>query len=588
MQDARNPANIGAHADKPWGSAMAAVKVKTTVLAGALVGSLWSVSALGQGADVILVNGKIVTLDASSSVANALAITGGNIAAVGADEAVRTLAGPKTQIVDLGGRMVVPGFIDSHIHAIRTALTFNIETDWSMIRSLDEGLRIISEAARAKPGAWIIVAGGWHEGQLKEQRGPTAEELAKAAPDNPVYVQHLYDYAVLSPKAMAALGIDGEVPPAGKLLRDSGGKLTGVVQGDLATFNRLFARISTVSFDGRVESTKAFFKAMNRVGLTGIIDAAGGGMPPENYFALFQVWKQKQLSVRVAYYVNGDKPTQEAKDLKLFFQGIPANFGDDRLKNLGIGEVVVWGMHDGPAGKQKTFTPKPGAADTLREIAGWAAERRLRIQIHASTDSAAGQILDIFEEANAKRPIGDLRWTIAHLEDASTRTLQRMKALNIGWAVQNRLYFDGDVWPKVMGADAARQAPPIAEGLKMGLVIAGGTDGPRMSPYNPFVTLEWLVTGRTVRGTPLRAKESSATREQALRIHTVNSAWMAGDDDKRGTLEVGKWADLAVLSADYFTVPEDEISKINVLLTLVDGKVEHAAGPFASLAGKRD
>ncbi|HWM82389.1 MAG TPA: amidohydrolase [Pseudolabrys sp.] len=563
---------------------MAGRHLKSIIALGALVlaGAMGGSPAWAQDADMVLVNGKIVTLDGSSTVAEALAIRDGNIAAVGNEAAVRKLSGTKTRVVDLGGRMIVPGLIDSHIHAIRTALTFGIETDWSSIGSLDEGLKIVADAARARPGAWIVVGGGWHEGQLKEHRGPTAAELAKAAPDNPVYVQHLYDYAVLSPRAMETLTIstDADIPPAGKLVRDANGQPTGVVHGDLATFSKLFARVSTVGFAGRVESTKAFFKAMNRVGLTGIIDAAGGGMPPQNYFPLFHVWQQHALSLRVAYYVNGATPTQEARDLKQFFQGIPANFGDDRLKILGIGEVVVWGMHDGPAGLRKIFTPKPGAVEALREIANWAAERRLRIQIHASSDSAAGQILDVFEEVNGKAPIGDLRWTIAHIENASAQTLNRMKALGIGWAIQDRLYFEGDVWPKVMGAEAAKQAPPIAEGLKAGVVIAGGTDGPRMSPYNPFVTLEWLVTGRTVRGTSLRAKEASATREQALRIHTVNSAWMAGDDDKRGTLEVGKWADLIVLSDDYFAVPENDISRIKVLLTLVGGKVEHAAEPF--------
>jgi predicted amidohydrolase YtcJ len=535
---------------------------------------------------MVLLNGKIVTLDAKSTVAEALAIERDKVIAVGSGEAIKKLAGPKTQVVDLGGRMVIPGLIDSHIHAIRTALTFGIETDWSAIRSLDEGLKIIAESAKKKPGAWIIVAGGWHEGQVKEHRGPTSAELASAAPDNPVYVQHLYDYAVLSPKAMETLGIDGEakVPPAGKLVRDQNNKLTGVVHGDLATFSNLFARVSGTGFSSEVESTKAFFKALSAVGVTGIIDGAGGGMPPKNYYPLFEVWRQHQLTVRVAYYINGSKPGQEVKDLKEYFQVIPTNFGDDMLKLVGIGEVVVWGMHDGPAGARKTFTPKPGAPETLREVAEWAAERKLRIQIHASSDNAASQVLDIFEAVNAKTPIGDLRWVIAHIDNASPGTLQRMKALGMGWAVQDRLYFEGDVWPRVMGAEEALQAPPLTEGLKIGIRIPGGTDGPRAAPYNPFYTLEWLVTGRTVRGTSMRAKQYSPTREQALRIHTIDSAWMAGDDDKRGSLEPGKWADLVVLSDDYFSVQDDRISDIKALMTLVGGKVVHSTG---ALLGSR-
>lgn len=559
------------------------VAVSAAMFASAVLGN----AAMAQNADMILVNGKIITQDEKSSIVAALAIQGGNIAAAGTDDAIRKLAGPKTVKVDLGGRTVIPGLIDSHMHGIRTALTFAVETDWSDIATLDEGLKIVSEAARSKPGAWIVVAGGWHEGQLKEQRGPTSAELAKAAPDNPVYVQHLYDYAVLNPKGMEQLEIDSDakVPPAGKLARDAEGRLTGVVRGDLVTFNRLFARVSKMTFEGKVESTKTFFKALNRVGLTGIVDAAGGGMSPQDYEPLFRIAKQQQLSMRVGFYLNSIKAGQEAADLKEIVKLLPAELGDDKLTFVGLGEVVVWGMHDGPAGLRKAFTPKPGAVDTLREIATWAAGQRLRMQIHASTDSSAGQILDIFEEVNAKTPIGELRWVIAHIENAAPQTLQRMKKLGMGWAVQDRLYFEGDVWPRVMGNDAAAQAPPISEGIKAGLVIAGGTDGPRLAPYNPFVTLEWLVTGKTVKGTSIRAKQYSATREQALRIHTFNSAWMAGDENKRGTLEAGKWADLVVLSDDYLTVPENSISKIKALLTVVGGKVEHATGPFSEMAG---
>jgi predicted amidohydrolase YtcJ len=367
-------------------------------------------------------------------------------------------------------------------------------------------------------------------------------------------------------------------------VKDSGGKPTGVIHGDLATFSNLFARVAPIGFGASVESTKAFFHALNAVGITGIIDAAGGGMPPNNYYPLFEVWRQRQLTVRVAYYVNGSRPGQELGDLQQYLQVVPPDFGDDMLKLSGVGEVVVWGMHDGPAGARKTFTPRPGAPDTLRQIAEWAAERKLRIHIHASSDHAASQVLDLFEAVNAKTPIKDLRWVIAHIDNASVAALERMKALGMGWGVQDRLYFEGDVWPRVMGADAARQAPPIAPGLKIGLRIPAGTDGPRAAPYNPFFTLEWLVTGRTVRGASMREPQYSPTREQALRMHTIDSAWMAGDDDRRGSLEPGKWADLVVLSDDYFAVPDDRISAIKALLTLVDGKVVHAAGPFAQTA----
>jgi predicted amidohydrolase YtcJ len=358
-----------------------------------------------------------------------------------------------------------------------------------------------------------------------------------------------------------------------------------VVRGDLLTFARLFARVSEVGFDGQVAGIRAFFKTLARVGVTGIVDAAGGGMLPHHYYPLYRVWRDGDLPVRVALYFNSQNPGQELADLQRFFQVLPGHFGDDRLRIIGVGELIVWGMHDGTAGRVKVFTPREGAAAATRQVAEWAAERRLGFQIHASSDSSASQILGIFEEVNAKVPIKNLRWAIAHIENASADTLARMQKLGVVWAVQDRLYFEGEVWPRLMGAEAAKRAPPIAEGLKAGVVVAGGTDGPRSAPYNPFVTLQWLVSGRNVTGNAYRAPDQSPSREQALRIHTVNSAYMAGDDHRRGTLEPGKWADVLVLSEDYFAVPEDAIARIRPLLTLVGGKVAHAEGPFAALAG---
>ncbi len=469
--------------------------------------------AAAQAPDMILVNGKVVTLDAGAKVVSAIAISGNLIAAVGDDASVRRLAGPSAVVVDLGGRTVVPGLIDSHIHALRSGLTYSIETDWSAISSLEEGLAAIAATARkAKPGQWIIVSGGWHENQLRERRGPTPAELAQAAPEHPAYVQHIYDYVVLNPKGIAALAItkDSKFPPGGKVELDAAGEPTGVIRGNLPSLTPLFARVAKPDAEAELAGTRAFFKTLAAVGMTGIIDAAGGGMLPQHYQPLFRLWERGELPIRVAFYLNGQRPGQEVTDVKQFFQLLPRNFGDDRLKVSGIGEIVVWGMHDGPAGTLTTFSPPAEARAALLEIASWAAERGQRVQIHASTNSSAGQILDVFEQVHAKTPIDGLRWVIAHIEDASKTTLQRMQRLGVGWAMQDRLLFVGDAWPKVMGMEAARRAPPFADAIAAGVVIAGGTDGPRSAPYSPFVTLQWMLTGKTITGTALRSHGAGA------------------------------------------------------------------------------
>jgi hypothetical protein len=550
----------------------------------AMVGST---AALAQAPDLVLYNGRIVTLDAKSTMATAIALSKGNITAVGNDRPIRNLATRATRSVDLGGRMVIPGLIDSHLHAIRAGVTHRSEVDWSTVKSLEEGLARIAASAKARPGQWVLVPGGWHETQMKEGRAPTSAELAKAGGDSPVYVQHMYDYAVLNPKAMAALGIDKEakIPPAGKVLLDDKGEPTGRIDGDLATLSALFGRTVKPDFAEQVEGTRAFFKHLASVGLTGVIDPAGGGMSPEAYQPLFQLWQKKELPLRVSFFFNG-RPGREFEDLKQYALMLPRDFGDDWMKALGLGEVMVWGFHDGALGRSPDFTPRPGAPETLKEIAAWAAGRGLRIQMHATMDKTATRILDIFEEVDAKSPIKDLRWVIAHLEDASPRSLDRMAKLGMGWLVQNRTYYEGDRWPKFVSADIVRRAPPVLEALQRGIAVGAGTDGTRVSTHAPFQTLQWMQDGKTAKGIPLRAKEHTPSREQALRMHTQGAAWFAGDETKRGSLEAGKWADLVVIDQDYFKVPEDRISTIKALLTIVGGKVSHATGPFANLAAR--
>ena len=530
-----------------------------------------------QTADIILLHGRILTLDERSSVREAMAVSEGRIAALGRSTEIMELAGRKTRVVDLRGRTVIPGLIDSHIHAIRAALSYSVEVNWIGSSSLEEALGRTREAARtAKPGDWLIVAGGWTPEQFREKRRPTQSELAAAAGEHPAYVQLFYGWALMTPAAFKALNIatDADVGPRGRLEEDADGKKTGGISGDTATITALFSRLPSPSFEQRVAGTRAFFRELNRLALTGVVDPGGFGMAPRDYQALFKLWQDKALTVRVVYTVFAQKRGSELEDYRNLTQLLPMGMGDEMLRFNGIGENVAWGMYN---------NDNPSEADKAQfyEIAKWAAERRMSLNMHWHNDRSVGQLLDIFERVDRESPIKGLRWAIAHLNDASAATLERMKALGVGWAMQDAMYFDGERFQKEKGAEAARRAPPLKTALRIGVNVGAGTDAHRVAPYNPFVALRWMLDGKTVAGTLLRGPEEAPTREEALRMYTLGSAWFARDEDKRGSLVVGKLADLAVLSKDYMKAPLEDVGRIESLLTMVGGKIVYAAGPYA-------
>ncbi len=535
-----------------------------------------SAVAYAQSADTVLINGKILTVDNQSSVREAIAIRGGRIQAVGTTADIRKLAGPSTRSIDLQGRTVIPGLIDSHLHAIRAALSFSTEVNWIGARSLREAWARIHEAARTmKPGAWLIVAGGWNVDQFQERRRPTQAELVAAAPDNPVYVQLGYGWAILTPAGLRALNIaaDADLPSGGKLEKDPAGKLTGGITGGQNAIIALFDRLPKPTFDQQVDGTKKFFRELNRLGLTGVVDPGGNNLLPSDYQALFQVWRQGQMTLRVAYSLCGNNAGAEFEEFKNLTQLLPMGFGDSMLKFNGLGERVTAAMNN---------NNRPSATDKEKyaQIAKWAAERGMSLTMHWANDASVGQLLDIFESVNKEVPIKDLRWSIAHLNDASEQSLQRMKALGIGWTVQDAMYFGGDQFRQTSGVEAARRAPPVVTGAKLGVAIGAGTDAHRVASYNPFTALQWFLDGKTVSGVAIRGPEETPSRIEALRLYTLGSAWFSFDETQRGSLEIGKLADLAVLSKDYMTVPVDQIGGIESLLTMVGGKIVYAAAPY--------
>ena len=553
-------------------------------LTGALLAiPLFAVAASAQPADTLLVNGKILTVDRAFSTREAVAIRDGRIVALGGNPEIRRLAGPLTRVIDLEGRTAIPGLIDSHLHAIRAALSFSTEVNWIGAATLTEAVARIHEAAQTKkPGSWLIVAGGWNVDQFRERRRPNQAELVAAAPGNPVYVQLGYGWAMLTPAAFQSLHItsDADLAAHGRLERDAAGKPTGAIIGGQDAIIALFDRLPKPTLAEQVEGTRKFFRELNRLALTGVVDPGGNNLAPDDYQALFQVWRQAEMTVRVAYTLCGLTPGAELDDYKSWTRLLPMGFGDDWLRFNGVGERITAAMNNNDR-------PTETDREKYYQIAQWAADRGLSLTMHWPRDASVGQLLDIFERVDRNTPIAPLRWSIAHLNDASPRTLERMKALGVGWTVQDAMYFGGAQFVEQAGAQAARRVPPVNTAQRIGVVIGAGTDAHRVASYNPFTALQWFLDGKTVAGVAIRGPEETPTRAEALRFYTLGSAWFSHDDGKRGSLEAGKLADLAVLSKDYMTVPVDKIGGIESLLTLVGGKIVYASAPFAAAGEAR-
>ncbi len=517
-----------------------------------------------QLADTILTNGKILTADARFSIQPALAIKDGKLIAVGSVEDVHSLASTDTKVIDLGGRTVIPGLIDSHMHAIRAALSFSTEVNWIGARTLKEALGRITAASHAMaPGSWLIVAGGWNVNQFEEKRRSTQAELIAAAPNNPVYVQLAYGWIMMTPRAYEALHM---TPTA-----------DGSITGSQSTITGVFDKLPKPTFEQQVDGTRKFFRELNRLGMTGVVDPQGNNMSPREYEALFKVWRDRQMTVRVAYTLS---PGDNFKEFQNQIAMLPMGFGDDMLRFNGLGESITAGMYN---------NERPTEADKQQyyEIVKWAAQRGLSLTQHWSRDASVGELLSVFERVNKEVPIAPLRWSIAHLNDASPETLRRMKALGVGWTVQDAMYFTGEQFRDQNGEAAVRRVPPVVTAREVGVAVGAGTDAHRVASYNPFTALQWFLDGKTVSGVALRGPEETPNREYALRLYTQGSAWFSHDEDNRGSLEVGKLADLAVLSKDYMTVPVDQVGGIESLLTMVGGKIVYAAGPYAGLDGVR-
>jgi predicted amidohydrolase YtcJ len=513
----------------------------------------------------------------------------GSFAAVGGDAEIRALAGARTRMIDLHARLVLPGLIDNHLHMIRGGLNFNLELRWDGVRSLAEAMHMLRrQVTITPPPQWIRVVGGFTEHQFAEKRLPTIAELNAVAPETPVFLLHLYDRAILNGAALRAVGYTKSTPepPGGRLERDRAGNPTGLLlaEPNAAILYSTLARGPKLPHDYQLNSTRHFMRELNRLGVTGAIDAGGGFQNyPDDYAVIQELAAQGQLTIRLAYNLFTQKPKAEKQDFLEWTRSSRYKQGDDYFRHNGAGEMLVFSAADFEDFRQPRPDMPASMEGELEQVIRILAENRWPWRLHATYDQTIARALDVFERVNRDIPLTDLRWFFDHAETISEGSLDRIAALGGGVAVQHRMAYQGEYFIERYGSKAAAHTPPFVRMLEKGVRVSAGTDATRVASYNPWVCLAWLVSGKTVAGTALYPRANCVDRETALRMWTVNVTWFSNEDAKKGQIQAGQLADLIVPSRDYFACSEAEIADLTSELTIVGGKIVYAAGAFAAL-----
>ncbi|MGN6289441.1 MAG: amidohydrolase [Sphingopyxis terrae] len=540
--------------------------------------------------DLIIVNAKVTTLDKGNPVAEAVAIRDGKFLSVGSEQAVRAAAGPDATLIDAKGRRLIPGLIDSHIHVIRGGLNYNMELRWDGVPSLAEAMAMLKrQAENTPPPQWVRVVGGFTEHQFAEKRLPTLDEINAAAPETPVFILHLYDRALLNAAALRAVGYtkDTPNPPGGEIVRDAAGTPTGLLlaQPNATILYATLAKGPKLPEEYQLNSTKHFMRELNSLGVTSVIDAGGGFQNyPDDYQIIEKLHQDGELTLRIAYNLFTQKPKEELKDFATWSTQVKPGDGDDTYRHNGAGEMLVYSAADFEDFRVERPDMPANMESDLEPVVRLLAERKWPWRLHATYDQTIGRALDVFEKVNRDIPLQGLNWFFDHAETISERNIDRIAALGGGIAVQHRMMFQGEYFIERYGAKAAEATPPIKRMMEAGIPVGAGTDATRVASYNPWVSLSWLVTGKTLGGTTLYPVRNRLDRETALRLWTEKNTWFSNEVGKKGQIKAGQLADLALLSDDYFSVAESEIVHLRSVLTILGGKIVHGEGDYGPIA----
>ncbi|MFG0214143.1 amidohydrolase [Brevibacillus porteri] len=541
-------------------------------------------------ADLLILNANIVTMDESNPMATAVAIKGDRFLAVGSDSDIMQYKGPVTEVVDGNKRLLIPGLNDSHIHLIRGGLNYNLELRWDGVPSVADALRMLKNQVDRTPAPhWVRVVGGWTEFQFKERRMPTLDEINLIAPETPVFILNLYRQAFLNKAALRVVGYtkDTPNPPGGEIQRDSKGNPTGmlIARPNATILYATLAKGPKLSYEDQLNSTRLFMRELNRFGITSVIDAGGGFQNyPDDYQVYEELDKRGEITVRTAYNLFTQHPNHELDDFQSWTATSQPYTGSPYYRHNGAGEMLVYSAAD----FEDFVEPRPELPAVLENdlfgVTRHLVQQRWPFRLHATYGESISRFLDVFERVNKEVPFKDLRWILDHAETIREKDLERVVALGGSIAVQNRMAFQGEYFVDRYGAEAAENSPPITKMLTAGLRVGVGTDATRVASYNPWVALYWLVTGKTLGGLSLYPASNRLDRHQALRMYTAGNAWFSREEDVKGKIKAGQYADLSILSDNFLQVPEEEIKRIESVFTVVGGKIVYGSLEFQKLS----
>jgi len=552
------------------------------------------VAAQAQKATMIIHNANIVTLDDARPTAHAVAVVNDRIVAVGNDKEILARKSKGTKVIDAHGRTLIPGLYDSHLHVIRAGRFYNTELRWDGVTSLARALDMLREqAARTPQGQWVRVVGGWNEYQFQEKRLPTLDEINAAIGNTPAFVLYLYSHAYLNKAALKTLNIDGNTPnpPGGLIQKDADGRPTGLLIAEPNAFilYSTLAKLPELNATEKLNSTRLYMNELNRLGVTSVMDAGGGFQNyPDDYEITDSLDALGHLTVRIPYYLFAQKAGTELQDYQRWTSMVDIDHqhedGPITYHVQGGGENLIASGADFENFTKPRPQLVPAMEKQLTEVLTVLVKKRWPFRLHATYNESIGRFLDVIEAVNKEYPINGLPWFFDHAETVTEENLKRIKALGGGIAIQDRMAFQGETFVARYGKTAALDAPPLGKMLDLGIKVGLGTDGTRVSSYNPWLSLYWLTTGKTIGGKELLGKENRLDRTRALKLLTQGSASLINQDTDRGAIKAGYLADMALLSEDYFTVNEETIRNIHSVITVLGGKVVYGGQEFKTVA----